>query len=593
MSQNLTPGAAGKQGRKFYHPTAEGGIRFSSERKAGYVQIPNYVCDMWTPILGVAALGVYVNYARLEREGSVKAITLDDLAAAFRVGKKTLMDINDKLADCGFIRVDRPTGHKRLMHWTTNIAVLDPPQEVSAQLIEKYGPKRYEVLSPWLCATEVLDRTSGSSTQTRPEVPDGTSKIESLGIETLERIEEESASPAASASSSPLSFDSSSGSSRIATRSTDEPNAPKKEGQSSSASPDNKAETEADAPSSSAKPSESKKAKQGDKTPTPPTPSSPKAVLSGQTAPTALEERYLDIWNVRMLPASKAKLNERTVVSGRGAISLNEAYDESEAVRDWWGENQYPFATSDRCQSIDHAVNTAVRDFRMEAPKLFLQQRIRDDAYAEQERLERAAAERKAEEARKRKAQREQRAIETAELDARLGLPPNWRDGISYDERGVPMPAGVYGGYYDEQGARCQALEEMGYEQIEAQHVADWSFRLPARAGAPDWFGAESKAPLHSAAKALLATLPEGFGIRGAITLAAATDRPELYQATFDEIKLRQEYDRAVFAPLLADDDDPELPRLRARVAELEAASERAKARVEQLKQARALKAAA
>ena len=118
-------------GQKLYHPTANGGIQFRSERKPGDVRIPNYVYDLWMPLLGAEAIGVYAVYCRLEMGGSVKKITLGELANACRIGKGKLDEINDRLQTCGFIKIVKPTGAARLMHWTTEITVLDPPMTVS------------------------------------------------------------------------------------------------------------------------------------------------------------------------------------------------------------------------------------------------------------------------------------------------------------------------------------------------------------------------------------------------------------------------------------------------------------------------------
>lgn len=38
--------------QKLYDITEDGGIRFVTRRRAGEVRIPNYVYDIWMPLLG-------------------------------------------------------------------------------------------------------------------------------------------------------------------------------------------------------------------------------------------------------------------------------------------------------------------------------------------------------------------------------------------------------------------------------------------------------------------------------------------------------------------------------------------------------------
>lgn len=171
---------------KPYIPTEQGGIRFISERKPGEVRIPNYVFDLWMPLLGAEVIGIYAGYTRLERESTVKSITLADLAKAYRVGKKSLMDINEKLEKCGFIRINKPTGNNRLKHYTTEITVLDAPTEITAETIAQYAhPQGYEPLSSWLVSEppEVLSRTPDSSKENHDMVLNRTPKVESLSLQ--------------------------------------------------------------------------------------------------------------------------------------------------------------------------------------------------------------------------------------------------------------------------------------------------------------------------------------------------------------------------------------------------------------------------
>lgn len=182
-------------GKKFYTQT-DAGVSFKSERRPGDVRIPNYIYDMWLPLLGSDTIGVYSVYCRLEREGVVKQLTMQRLARTCRIGKSKLARINDELAHCEFIRIVKPTGKKRLMHWTTEIIILDPPQFVSQELIDEFALKTgYEVLTPWLMKDEagLPEDPFGSSDipdQVSHEDPNGFPSIESLGLNPL-GIEEE------------------------------------------------------------------------------------------------------------------------------------------------------------------------------------------------------------------------------------------------------------------------------------------------------------------------------------------------------------------------------------------------------------------
>lgn len=192
-----------------YERTESGGIQFKSRRRVGHVRVPNYVYDLWMPLLGVRTIGVYSVYCRLEREGTVKALSQGKLAAALRVSPNTLASINADLEECGFIEVRKPEGHERLMHWTTEITVLDPPQVVPPELIRKYstitrkGETRqleYEPLSTWLVdddptpqedpaqeSSPALPPSNASvTTQYRDALLPSNANVETLGVETLD-----------------------------------------------------------------------------------------------------------------------------------------------------------------------------------------------------------------------------------------------------------------------------------------------------------------------------------------------------------------------------------------------------------------------
>jgi len=182
-------------GKKLY-TSDEGGVKFQSNRKPGEVRIPNYVWDIWMPLLGVTEIGVYAVYCRLEMHGKVGKMTLDDIARACRVGKATLYKINEVLTNCGLITINSPKGHDRAIHKTTEIVVHDPPKEIKPELITKYQPDSgYTSLTPWLLSnsedtTDVLGRTSHSDADTtkpveidyKNDVPDRTSELDDSDV---------------------------------------------------------------------------------------------------------------------------------------------------------------------------------------------------------------------------------------------------------------------------------------------------------------------------------------------------------------------------------------------------------------------------
>ena len=173
-------------GQKLYSQ-GETGIRFTSYRK-GEVRIPNYVYDLWMPLLGAVGMGVYAMYCRLEREDVVKAMTQARIAKLCRIGTRKLDDINEMLEDCGLIVITKPEGHKRLMHWTTEIEVFDAPQTVSQELIDEYAPSSgYECMSPWL-VTEMLPNISEDVTQQLDEKLGDNANVVSLGLDTLDVV---------------------------------------------------------------------------------------------------------------------------------------------------------------------------------------------------------------------------------------------------------------------------------------------------------------------------------------------------------------------------------------------------------------------
>lgn len=171
---------------KPYSFTEEGGILFRSTRTVWDVRIPSWVYDLWMPLLGAEAMGIYALYCRLEMHGAVRKISLRDLARIFRIGDKRLSDINDLLEDCGFITINKPEGLRRLKHWTTEIIVNDPSPHIPATVIEKYKhPKGYQPVTTWLVgdgrqSPETLGSVSTTHQVVSPNTPSSVPMIEDL-----------------------------------------------------------------------------------------------------------------------------------------------------------------------------------------------------------------------------------------------------------------------------------------------------------------------------------------------------------------------------------------------------------------------------
>jgi len=200
-------------GRKLYD-VSDGGIQFVSTRTPGFVQVPNYVIDMYLPLIGAQALGVYLAYCRLAMDHLVRKNSGDFLARSLRMSKHTLAVANEALEACGLVTVRVPVGHEILMHYSTTIEVHDSPRTIAPELIARYG-LRYEPLTPWLVAPTddekpaefegptrenplesltVLPSTADGATRHGDTVLPSTAKNEDLEMKTLEDEEQASSS---------------------------------------------------------------------------------------------------------------------------------------------------------------------------------------------------------------------------------------------------------------------------------------------------------------------------------------------------------------------------------------------------------------
>lgn len=149
------------------HP--DGVISFRSERRAGEVRIPNYVYDLWTPILGIAGLGLYAIYCRLEREGVTKGLSTRRLAKLARIGTTKLFELNALLQKYGFISIKQPPKYLKIKHFTSEITVKDPPATIDFTKIDAddLPVGGYEVLAPWLLDTAILSGIADDLEQDR------------------------------------------------------------------------------------------------------------------------------------------------------------------------------------------------------------------------------------------------------------------------------------------------------------------------------------------------------------------------------------------------------------------------------------------
>lgn len=156
---------------KLYHSLHDGKYQVfpgKTGKKKWSISIPAYVYDLWMPLLGAEAIGVYGAYVRLGYQNDgIYGRDMHQWAAVFRMGTRKLALINAALEECGFIRIERPSGTEKRKHFTTKIIVLHPPREVSPELIRKYvvngDPERYQLLTPWFLKEEGKAQPEGQS----------------------------------------------------------------------------------------------------------------------------------------------------------------------------------------------------------------------------------------------------------------------------------------------------------------------------------------------------------------------------------------------------------------------------------------------
>lgn len=132
--------------RKTYALT-NGNIRVTDLRQLTNGSIvPNYVVDLYLPIIGANGLGVLTTLYRLANNSEI-IVNLTKLSRACRMGKRKLNSILDLLEKCDIVEVNKPTGQKRLKHFRTEITLLDPPVSVPASYADVVADR---MLVKWL-----------------------------------------------------------------------------------------------------------------------------------------------------------------------------------------------------------------------------------------------------------------------------------------------------------------------------------------------------------------------------------------------------------------------------------------------------------
>lgn len=117
------------------------------------VGVPPEVTDLFMPIVGAAAIGLYVAYCRISSLQNIpeKGVgSVRYMARACRMGKTTVAKATEKLVACGLLAIEKADSWERSRHITNHIAVLDPPMKPAKEVLEHLGPKDYEPMCAWL-----------------------------------------------------------------------------------------------------------------------------------------------------------------------------------------------------------------------------------------------------------------------------------------------------------------------------------------------------------------------------------------------------------------------------------------------------------
>jgi hypothetical protein len=120
--------------RRSYEILATGQLVVNDERQFTNGQIiPNYLVDLYLPIIGYAGLGILTALYRLGTYAN-RVPNLTEFAAAGGMGYRSFVGHLETLEDCGLIRVERPSNRDRAAHKGTRISLTDALQSVAPEL---------------------------------------------------------------------------------------------------------------------------------------------------------------------------------------------------------------------------------------------------------------------------------------------------------------------------------------------------------------------------------------------------------------------------------------------------------------------------
>ena len=128
------------------------GIEISDRRQLTHGAIvPNFVVDLYLPIIGYDGLGVLTLLYRLANTDDRVLTNLDAFARAGRVGFRRFSHLLQLLNELAIVAVQKPSGAARLKHHRTVIALLDPPTAVPAAMTSLVLNR---TLTPWLVSAD-------------------------------------------------------------------------------------------------------------------------------------------------------------------------------------------------------------------------------------------------------------------------------------------------------------------------------------------------------------------------------------------------------------------------------------------------------
>lgn len=134
------------------------GIEIVDRRQLSHGAIvPNYVVDLYLPIIGYDGLGILTLLYRRANSNDRVMTNLDKFARAGRLGFRRFSKLLDLLEELAIIAVQKPTGAARRLNHHTMITLLDPPTTVPEALTELVLDR---TPTPWLVAPPRPERAS-------------------------------------------------------------------------------------------------------------------------------------------------------------------------------------------------------------------------------------------------------------------------------------------------------------------------------------------------------------------------------------------------------------------------------------------------